>query len=50
MTVSVRYSKKETNLPTSQCGEVNSYNINKLFESAYSMLCIMTENQKSSNW
>lgn len=50
MTVSVRYAKKNTNLPTSQCGEVTSYNKNKLLDTAYSMLCTMTENQKTLNW
>lgn len=50
MTVSVRYSNKETNLPTSQCGEITTYNYNKLLDSAFTMLCSMTENQKSLNW
>lgn len=50
MTVSVRYSNKEANLPTSQCGEVTTYNSNKLLDTAYSMLCTMTENQKSLKW
>lgn len=50
MTVSAKYLNKETNLPTSQCGEINSYCNNKLLECAYSMLCAMTENQKTSTW
>ncbi|XP_025419360.1 DNA polymerase eta-like isoform X2 [Sipha flava] len=50
MTISVRYLNKETNLPTSQCGEVTTYNNRKLLDLAYSLLSNMTENQKSSNW
>lgn len=50
MTVSVRYSDKKINLPTSQCGEVTTYNSNKLLDAAFLMLCTMTENQKTSNW
>lgn len=50
MTVSVRYYGKQVNLPTSHCGEVTTYDHNKLLDTAYSLLCTMTENQKSLNW
>ncbi|VVC33008.1 UmuC domain,DNA polymerase eta/kappa/iota/IV,DNA polymerase, Y-family, little finger domain [Cinara cedri] len=49
--VNVKYSNKDTNLASSQCGEVTTYNFKKLFDSAYSMLCTMSENQqKSLTW
>lgn len=50
MTVSVKYTNKETNLPTSQCCEVTTYNDKKLLDAAYSLLCSITENKKSLNW
>jgi len=50
MTVSVKYTNKELNLPTSQCYEVTTYNNKKLLDTAYSLLCSITENKKSLSW
>lgn len=50
MTISVKYSNTETQLPTSQCDEITTYNKDKLLDNAYSMLCTITGNQNSLNW
>ncbi|XP_050419950.1 DNA polymerase eta-like [Adelges cooleyi] len=51
MTVSVRYQNRDTSLPTSHCGEVTTYNRDKLLNTAHTLLYSMTDNQKSSiNW
>jgi len=50
MTVSVKYINKETNLPTSQCCEVTTYNNKKLLDTSFSLLCNITENKNALNW
>lgn len=50
MIISLRYINNEQNLQTSQSHKIITYDINKLLDSAYSMLCLMTGNQNSLIW
>lgn len=50
MIISLRYINNEKNLQTSQSHKIITYDINKLLDSAYSVLCTMTGNQNSLNW